>query len=125
MRVTHRLEPHIQDLPPGYFAMVMATGIISLGAHLLGFRFIANLLFVTNVVIFVLLAVATAQRLLLWPRRMLADLADYTRGPGFFMLVAGTCILGGRYVVDSAADSAWHLAAFHPQGAVANPGGGV
>jgi len=31
----------VADLPPAYFALVMATGIVSIAAHLLGFGLVA------------------------------------------------------------------------------------
>ena len=38
----------LRDMHPAYFAMAMATGIVSIACHLLGFRTIATLLFWLN-----------------------------------------------------------------------------
>jgi tellurite resistance protein TehA-like permease len=38
-------------------------------------------------------------RLLFFSRRLTADLTDHARGPGFFTLVAGTCVLGSQFIL--------------------------
>ena len=40
------------------------------------------------------LAVLLVLRLLRFPRRVAADMAEHARAPGFFTVVAGTCVLG-------------------------------
>src|SRR6185503_9391489 len=82
------------DLFPGYFALVMATGIISIAAQLLEMRIVALTLLVINVVAFVVLWLLLLMRLVLFFPRIKADIADHVRGPGFFTVVAGTCVLG-------------------------------
>lgn len=84
----------IANLFPGYFALVMATGIVSIGGHLLGWPRLARGLFVLNLVAYATLVALTAARLLLYPRRLAADFADHARGSGYFTTVAGTCVLG-------------------------------
>jgi tellurite resistance protein TehA-like permease len=84
----------VADLFPGYFALVMATGIVSIACHLLGLPVAALVLLVVNLVAYAALIALTVARAVLWPRRLLADLADHARGSGFFTLVAGTCVLG-------------------------------
>jgi tellurite resistance protein TehA-like permease len=37
-----------RHLPPAYFAMVMATGIVSIAAFMLGMHFLAAVLFAVN-----------------------------------------------------------------------------
>lgn len=102
-----RLEPQSAALPaarlsefsPGYFGMVMATGIISIASHLVGMEMPARVLFVLNCIVYVVLWVLTCLRMIRHPRRFLADLKDHLSGPGFFTTVAATCILGGQFVV--------------------------
>jgi tellurite resistance protein TehA-like permease len=89
----------VERLPPGYFALVMATGIVSLAAHFLGLEPVAGALFWINLSAFGALAALTLARLVLHPRRILADLSDHARGPGFFTLPAGTCVLGAQLAV--------------------------
>ncbi|HZQ02002.1 MAG TPA: tellurite resistance/C4-dicarboxylate transporter family protein [Reyranella sp.] len=89
----------VRDFPPAYFAMVMATGIVSLAADAYGMTGVARFLFDGNVVIFGALLGLTALRLLWQARAFLADMADHTRGPGTFTLVAGVCVLGSQFVI--------------------------
>ena len=84
---------------PGYFALVMATGIISIAAHLLGMGGVARTLLVINVGAYGVLWLLTLVRLLWHRPRLVADLQDHARGPGFFTLVAGTCVLGSQMVI--------------------------
>ncbi|MGH9320636.1 MAG: C4-dicarboxylate ABC transporter, partial [Vicinamibacteria bacterium] len=88
------LRRGIESLLPAYFAMVMATGIVSIAAHLLGMSVVAWTLLVVSASAYVVLAILSGARLVaFWPA-VLADLRSHARGPGFFTWVAGTCVLG-------------------------------
>ena len=87
------------NLFPGYFALVMATGIISIAAQVLDMRPIALALLVVNVIAFAVLWLLFLIRLAFFFRRVSADIADHVRGPGFFTTVAGTCVLGTEVVI--------------------------
>ncbi len=89
----------LADLSPAYFAMVMATGIVSLAAHLGGMPVIANALFRLNIFVYAVLWCLTVLRLVRYPRRFFSDLVDHLRGPGFFTTVAGTSVLGSQFVL--------------------------
>ena len=93
------LPVHLAELSPAYFGMVMATGIVSLAAHLLAMPLVASVLFQLNAVIYAVLWVLTVLRVVRYPRRFFADMIDHLRGPGFFTTVAGTSILGSQVVV--------------------------
>lgn len=82
------------DLYPGYFALVMATGIVSIAGHLLGMAPVAWLLFGITIVAYVVLWLLTGIRLARYFPRVVADLRDHSRGAGFFTIVAATCVLG-------------------------------
>ena len=84
---------------PGYFALVMATGIVSIAAFLLALRPIAYALLALNAVHFCILWALVILRLVRYLPQVLADIQDHTRGPGFFTLVAGTCVFGVQLVV--------------------------
>ncbi len=84
----------VRDLPPAYFALVMATGIVSIAAKNFGLLAISSGLFVVNVAAYSTLVVLTALRALRYPRRMFHDMIDHQLGPGFLTSVAATCILG-------------------------------
>src|SRR5689334_658043 len=88
-----------RDLSPAYFAMVMATGIVSIAAHLYDMPAVADILFAGNVAAYLVLLALTALRLLWHPRAFFADIADHQRGPGNLTLVAGSCVLGSEFVM--------------------------
>ena len=90
---------HLAGLSPAYFGMVMATGIVSLAAHLLGAPLIAKALFAINMAVYAVLWGLTLLRMFRYPRRFFCDMVDHLRGPGFFTTVAATCILGGQFVL--------------------------
>jgi len=100
MRATlARADAGLRDLSPAYFALVMATGIVSIAADQLGFEPLAVALFAVNVAAYVVLWVLTALRLARWRRRLLDDLTDHLRGPGFLTIVAATCVLGSEAIL--------------------------
>ena len=94
-----RLRDGVRDLHPAYFAMVMATGIVSLAAHVMGFAIVGRALLWLNVVLFVALWSATAVRLVRFGREMYRDLCDHKRSVGYFTTVAGTCVLGSQMLL--------------------------
>lgn len=83
-----------ESLYPGYFALVMATGALSIAFHLHGYEAPARALLALNVAAYTALAVLLVLRLLRFPRRVAADMTEHARAPGFFTVVAGTCVLG-------------------------------
>ncbi len=93
------LNERIAELFPGYFAMVMATGIVSVAASLEGITWFARALLWLNAPVYVVLVALTVARAI-WHREPMArDLADHGRSPGFFTTVAGTCMLGTQLLV--------------------------
>ncbi len=110
MQTMNLLRRAAEDMFPGYFALVMATGALSIALHLLGFPRAAQALLVFNVAAYVAMWSLVLIRITCFPRKMLADLVDHGRGPGFFTLVAGTCVLGTQVlVVGHAPDTALWL----------------
>lgn len=89
----------VSGLSPAYFGMVMATGIVSLVAHMLAMRGIAQALFRFNLLAYGVLWLLTVARLVCYPRRFFDDLTDHLRGPGFFTTVAASSILGSQFVI--------------------------
>lgn len=89
----------VAGLFPGYFALVMATGIISIAAFLLDMKAVALGLLAINLVSYVVLCLLLVLRLAFFFSRIKADITDYVRGPGFFTVVAGTCVLGSQLVI--------------------------
>ncbi len=89
----------LATMHPAYFAMSMATGIVSIACHLLGLRELSTALFWVNLVAYSGVWLATIARVVLFPRAFLADWASHQRGPGFFTSVAATCVLGSQFVL--------------------------
>jgi tellurite resistance protein TehA-like permease len=93
------LSRRIAELNPGSFALVMATGIVSIAASLLGMRLVSRVLLWSNALFYAALWILTLIRLAAHFPRLAADLTDHARGPGFFTVVAGTCVFGSQLVV--------------------------
>ena len=89
----------IKKLSPAYFALVMATGIISIGAFLMDMQWIAMILFFLNNIFFIILWILTILRLIWYFTFFKSDLTNHIAGTGFFTSVAGTCVLGIQYIV--------------------------
>lgn len=89
----------VERLPPGYFALVMATGIVSIAAHFVAMEPVAKALFFVNVPAYTVLWALLLARIVLHPRRVAADLSDHARGAGFFTLPAATCVLGSQLAI--------------------------
>ncbi len=89
----------LERLHPSYFALVMATGIVSIAARFHGLNGIALALLVINVAAYAGLWVAMVARATIYPHAFVADISDHARGPGFFTWVAGTGVLGTQFVL--------------------------
>lgn len=81
---------------PAYFALVMATGIVSIASELLDMPRIAVALFALNGLFYLALWALMIRRLARYPRAFIADLSDHARGVGFFTWVAGTGVLAAQ-----------------------------
>lgn len=87
------------SLFPGYFALVMATGVVSIACQLMGMRMVALALVAINWVAYPMLWMLTLVRAIRFRALLLRDMSDHQRAPGFFTIVAGTCVLGTQNVV--------------------------
>jgi len=106
--VRRRLTEAVAGLFPGYFAVVMATGIVSIAAHALQMPRTAWALLVINICAYAVLTIMFVTRLLVYFPRVLQDLNSHARGPGFFTVVAGTCVLGSELMILTGRDGAAH-----------------
>ncbi len=86
----------MEGLTPGYFALVMASGIISVGMDLEGFGVVSAILLAVCAAAFVLLLALTAWRFVAFRSAVNEDFMDPRRAFGFFTFVAGTNVLGVR-----------------------------
>jgi tellurite resistance protein TehA-like permease len=87
------------NLFPAYFALVMATGIISVAAYRLELWPVAWALLGLNIAFYTILWLLLLVRLVWFFPRVLADFTNHARGAGFFTIVAGTCVLGVQLLV--------------------------
>ena len=86
----------VRTLAPGYFALVMATGIVSIGMRLAGLDILSAVLMWLTAATYAILVVLFGWRLVAYPGAVIADLHDPRRAFGYFTLVAGTDVLGTR-----------------------------
>ena len=91
---------------PGYFALVMATGIVSLAAHFCGHPRVASVLLWINLAAYGVIWTITLARLVFYPGAVLADLTQHAKGATFLTVVAATCVLGSQLVILSSAHAA-------------------
>jgi tellurite resistance protein TehA-like permease len=89
----------IATLFPGYFALVMATGIVAIGAELEDVDWLAQVLYVVAAAAYVALAVLLVLRIVRYRRRFVADITAHAKGFAFLTIVAGTNVLGAASIV--------------------------
>ena len=97
VRPAGRAAAAVRDLHPGYFAFVMATGIISTGTFLLGPPWLSTALLAAASAGLAVLGVALAARLVFFRAAVVADVMAPDRVFGFFTITAGLDVLGVRF----------------------------
>jgi tellurite resistance protein TehA-like permease len=93
------LAEGVRGLSPAYFALVMATGIVSIASDRAGFRTIAAVLLWLNAGQYLLVWILTLWRLLRYRRALVGDLTDHRSGPGFLSAVAATGVMGNQLIL--------------------------
>ncbi len=100
----------VAALFPGYFALVMATGIISIAAEQQDLHWLALVLYTIAAIGYVVLWAMLATRIVRYPGLFLADATDHAKGFAFLTTVAGTNVLGSASgVVNGWWNLAWAL----------------
>lgn len=89
-----RVASGVRTLNPGYFALVMATGIMSVGMANHRLTTISGLLLLTAIIAYGVLVTLNVWRLIAHRGRMLADLRNPKISFGYFTFVAGTDVVG-------------------------------
>lgn len=89
----------IVQLSPSYFALVMATGIVSLATQSFQYTLISEALFSINIIAYVVICVLFLARLAFYPRAFLSDFLNSRKNMGFLSFVAATCILGSQFII--------------------------
>lgn len=98
-RITSMIQNEIRDLFPAYFALVMATGIVSIACHLVALDFLAFPLFYLNQFFYIALWMLTLVRIVRYPARLFGDMSNHRIGSGFLTIVAATNVLGSQFVI--------------------------
>lgn len=96
-----RLRTAVRNTDPGYFALVMATCIVSRGMQLDGAARLSGILLAAGITAYVVLAAVYAARLAAYRADVRADAADPRRAFGFFSLTAGSDVLAARLAADA------------------------
>lgn len=96
MGIAARTDQAIRSLAPGYFALVMASGIVSIGMYSADqYQLSAALLGVAGTAYLVLITLSVL-RVLRHRDAIAQDFTDPARAFGNFTFVAATCVLGSR-----------------------------
>ncbi len=100
----------IATLFPGYFALVMATGIVAIAAEQQNLHLLADLLYVVTVITYVVLAVLLGLRIIWYRSDFAADLTNHAKGFAFLTTVAATNVLASSsIIIHGWWDLAWAL----------------
>jgi tellurite resistance protein TehA-like permease len=90
------LTDAVRRLPPGAFAFVMATGIVSSAFDLVGQDAISAVLLGVSLIGLVLLTIAILWRVMAYRVDLLRDAGEPSRAFGFFTVVAAVNVVGVR-----------------------------
>lgn len=89
----------IKGFHPAYFAMVMATGIMSIAFEAMAFPGIAKALFILNLIFYLTLCTILAVRIIFFQPDLMADLRTLQRAVLFLTFVVGTNTIGMQFVI--------------------------
>jgi tellurite resistance protein TehA-like permease len=90
------MKAAIKNVPPGIFALVMATGMLSLAAHMHHTDAVSRVLFFTMSFFFLLLVIVLVLRCLLFYRVVAQELSSIGDAAGFLTFTAGCAVLGNN-----------------------------
>jgi tellurite resistance protein TehA-like permease len=99
--------PWLATMHPASFAMVMATGIVSVACLLLGPDWLAAVLLWVNVASYLALWALTITRAVRYGTQFWGDVSHHGRGVGFFTTVAATNVLGTQMLL---IEDSWNAA---------------
>jgi tellurite resistance protein TehA-like permease len=94
------VDDAVASLAPGYFALVMGSGIVSIALRIQEFHAASLVLLAVCAVGYVLILALHLLRLFRHRARLLEEFHDPRRGFGFFTFVAGTIVLGIRLAME-------------------------
>lgn len=95
-RQSRRAMPptNVRNLPANAFAVAMATGIVAEAVNDLGMRLPAQMIFGVAVAAYAMLWGMLLTRFARYPSDARKDFGSHARAPGFFAVVAATCLIG-------------------------------
>ena len=93
------IQQKTKTLLPAYFAIVMATGIVSIALFLKGLQLFSYILFYLNLVFLVGLSIMFIYRCFNFTKEVVEDFRSYLKGPGFFTIIAALCIVGNQWIL--------------------------
>ncbi|MBO0885405.1 MAG: tellurite resistance/C4-dicarboxylate transporter family protein [Mycobacterium sp.] len=91
----------MRTLSPGYFALVMATGIVSISMHQHRAYALSVALLWLACIAYIVLVLANTARIIVFRADFVNDLKDPRRAFSLFTFVAGTDVLGARFAIDT------------------------
>ncbi|MGN6795425.1 MAG: tellurite resistance/C4-dicarboxylate transporter family protein [Streptosporangiaceae bacterium] len=95
-----RLRGGVRDLFPGYFALVMATGIVSTAVGADGSAGLSAALLVLSIICYLVLIVLYCWRFARYRREFLASATDPRTAFSLFTFIAASDVLGSRLAAD-------------------------
>ena len=84
----------LKDFYPGYFAMTMATGIISIALRLQEYFLLSEILFLLTIFTWIVMTFIYTWRLIKFPKTVIENLTNPKTTFIFFTFVAATDISG-------------------------------
>jgi tellurite resistance protein TehA-like permease len=99
LRFEHGRRDDLKTLHPAYFAMVMATGIVSIATDLHGIPVFPKVLVWLNALFLSGLAAVTCARVLRYSRAFADDIQSHSRAVGFLTTAAATAVFGTELVL--------------------------
>ena len=96
-----KIDYENSKLITAYFALILASVIVSIASYIYGLMIFALFLYYFNILAFVSLWLFTTLRIIRHRPDFTSDMKDLYRGSGFFTLIAGTNMLGSQIVVIS------------------------
>lgn len=97
MNYSNVIKDEIKKFYPGYFALVMATGIVSMACLQFKLDVPGKILFMLNNVQYFILAAIFIIRLIFFFKECKEDLSTNPKGAGFLTIVAASSIIGTGY----------------------------
>ena len=91
----------IENLATGYFASVMATGIVSIALFLIHQYELSAGFFGLAILIYITLIVAYGLRVIQFPKKVWSDLTNASKVFGYFTFIAASDVLGTRFALSS------------------------